>query len=76
MIATPIPSYECVIEHGVNGFFARSRHDWFLWFNRLKDPDLRNQIGLNARKSVIQRFSLESQCEKFVNVVDFATKKL
>lgn len=71
VIATPIPSYECVIEHGVNGFFARSRRDWLDCFARLRDPDLRHEIGKRARQSVIQRYSLEAQAVKFLQVVCF-----
>ena len=69
VIATPIPSYEDVIEHGKNGLFARSRRDWLDSFSLLRDPDVRNEMGINARLSVLNRFSIELQAEKFLNVV-------
>jgi hypothetical protein len=69
VIATPIPSYEEVIEDGVNGVFARSRRDWLNCFSRLRDPDLRHEMGLKARQSVIARYSKEAQASAFIAVL-------
>jgi hypothetical protein len=64
VIATPIPSYESVIEHGVNGFFATSRADWTHCFRQLRDPRLRAEMGARARASVLDRFSRTAQAQK------------
>lgn len=69
VIATPIPSYEAVIEHGVNGFLARSARDWTTCLQALRDPDLRREIGLAARKSVAHRFSMAEQARKLMRVL-------
>jgi hypothetical protein len=66
VIATPIPSYEAVIEHGVNGFLARTRGDWTRRFNELRDPALREEMGVRARLSVIDRYSAASQAQRLV----------
>lgn len=69
VIATPIPAYEDIIEHGVNGFFARSDGDWQRCFQELRDPELRAEIGRNARSSVLERFSKALQAERFASVL-------
>jgi glycosyltransferase involved in cell wall biosynthesis len=69
VIATPIPSYEAVIEHGVNGFFARSLDDWRQCLAALRDPARRKAMGLAARASVEQRYSMRAQADKLVRVL-------
>jgi glycosyltransferase involved in cell wall biosynthesis len=70
VIATPIPSYEAVIEHGVNGFLARTRHDWDRCLDALRDPELRREMGEHARRSVSARFSMQAQAERFIAVCE------
>jgi glycosyltransferase involved in cell wall biosynthesis len=69
VIVTPIPSYEAIIENGVNGFLARSRQDWMTYLEVLRDPDQRRAIGLAARATVAARFSMQSQAEKFIKLL-------
>lgn len=69
VIATPIPSYEPVIEHGVNGFFARSRRDWEACLTALRDPARRREMGLAARASVAEKYSMPAQASKLIGVV-------
>lgn len=69
VIASPIPAYERVIEHGVNGFLARSRADWQRCLRALRDPDLRREMGLRARASVLPRFGQAEQARRFVAVL-------
>jgi glycosyltransferase involved in cell wall biosynthesis len=69
VIATPIPSYEALIDNGVNGFLARSKEDWGRYLEMLRDPERRREIGLAARDSVATRFSMKSQAEKFIHLL-------
>jgi glycosyltransferase involved in cell wall biosynthesis len=69
VVATAIPSYESVIDQGVNGFLARSRADWDVCLEALRDPGRRREIGLAARASVASRFSMEAQAAKLVTVL-------
>jgi hypothetical protein len=69
VIATPIPAYESVIEHGVNGFFAHSRADWRACLAHLRDPARRRAMGEAARASVAQRYSMAHQAERLVAVL-------
>lgn len=76
VIATPIPSYEKIIQHGVNGFFADTRKDWIECFNMLQDPELRYQIGIKARNSVVEAFSMEAQALKFIKIIKLVMAKM
>lgn len=69
VIATPIPSYEPIIEQGRNGFFASSRTEWLECLEALRDPALRRDIGTNARASVINRYSMQEQARLLVDVL-------
>lgn len=70
VIATPIPSYEAVIEQGVNGFLAGSAAEWQRCLEALRDPQLRRRIGDRARRSVLARYSLEEQARRLVALFD------
>ena len=74
VIATPIPSYEPVLQHGVNGFFASTSDDWGRCFGLLRDPALRVEMGQEARQSVLARFSVERQAALFAASVKRARK--
>ncbi|HYL77550.1 MAG TPA: glycosyltransferase family 4 protein [Bryobacteraceae bacterium] len=69
VIASAIPSYEAVIEQGQNGFVARSISDWIEFLERLREPALRRTMGLNARASVLQRYSREEQARRLIEVI-------
>jgi hypothetical protein len=69
VVATPIPSYERVIEHGVNGFFARSPRDWAECLEALRDPARRREMGQAAHASVARRYSMDEQAVRLVRVL-------
>jgi glycosyltransferase involved in cell wall biosynthesis len=69
VIATPIPAYEPVMEHGRAGFFARSRDDWMTYLEALRDPVHRRRIGQQARESVLARYSREEQARRLIEVL-------
>ncbi len=59
LIASAIRPYAEQIEHGKTGYLVKSDHEWRKYINLLaKNPDLRREIGLNARaqasKSILQ----------------------
>ena len=69
VIASPIPSYEQVIEHGRNGFLAHSRKDWLEHLDTLREPTVRREVGEQARRSVLERYSKKEQARLLVNVL-------
>lgn len=66
VIATPIPSYEPVIEQGKNGFLAHDSSEWLRYLTLLRDPQLRQSIGLQARKTAMTRYSMDLQAAKLI----------
>ena len=50
LIASDVEPYRRVIRHGENGFLVKREHEWGRLLKQLvDDPDLRQQIGMNAR---------------------------
>lgn len=69
VIATPIPSYEPIIDHGVNGYFATSRFDWSKCLDVLRDPEIRQRVGHSARAAVIEKYSMEEQSRQLIKIL-------
>lgn len=61
VVASRIPSYEPVIESGVNAFLVERPAEWLAALETLRDPVARERIGRAARASVLPRFSMECQ---------------
>lgn len=70
VIATPIPSYEPLIDQGRNGFLANSFDEWLDYLNVLRDPDVRRDIGERARASVVSRFSMDEQARLLIEALE------
>ena len=70
VIASPIPSYKKIIKQGKNGFIAKDSKDWERLLKYLKNnPKKRKEIGLEARKDVINKYSLEKQGELYLGII-------
>ncbi|MDR0941645.1 MAG: glycosyltransferase family 4 protein [Bacteroidales bacterium] len=58
-----------IIEHGVNGFLAHNDEEWEYYLTLLiKNGELRKVIGKRGRKTVEERYSIDSQKEKYVRI--------
>jgi glycosyltransferase involved in cell wall biosynthesis len=70
VVASATGSNLDVIEDGVNGFLAKDERDWYEKTKILiENADLRQKFGIEARKTVLNRFDIEKQ-------YDFLEKKL
>jgi glycosyltransferase involved in cell wall biosynthesis len=59
-----------VIEQGVNGFLAESEEEWANALEILvKDDSLRKKMGVEARKTVVERYSMTKCAKLFAEVV-------
>jgi glycosyltransferase involved in cell wall biosynthesis len=70
VVASPVPSYLPVIEQGKNGFIAVTRTEWVACLKELRNPLLRKEIGRQARRSVLTRFSKDEQAVKLIRVLE------
>jgi GT2 family glycosyltransferase/predicted negative regulator of RcsB-dependent stress response len=52
VIASPIQSYKEVIKNGENGFLCDKQEEWYDALVKLKDPKVREKIGLAGKESV------------------------
>jgi glycosyltransferase involved in cell wall biosynthesis len=61
VIASPVGANRRVVRHGVNGFLAETPEEWTSAFEQLAaDPDLRIRMGLEARRTVAEGYTLSA----------------
>ena len=70
VIASPVPAYLDIVEQGINGYIAHDRADWLNALQELRDADRRHRIGLAARETVLDRFSIPTQARKLIAALD------
>lgn len=60
VIASPVGVNVRIVEHGVNGFLARTDAEWReALITLLRDPDLRRRMGQAGRRKVEAEYSLQ-----------------
>lgn len=60
-----------IISDGVNGFLAGKEEEWIEKISILIDDfELRKKIGAEARKTVLEKYSVESNKEKYLNILN------
>lgn len=69
VVATPIPAYEPIVRHGVNGYFAQTSEQWAASLEELRNPATRERVGRAARESVLQRYSMQEQARRLIAVL-------
>lgn len=70
VIASPIEINKKIVNHRVNGFLAETLDGWKEYFKLLKDNvQLREEIGLQGRKTVEENFTLEVNTPKLINIL-------
>ncbi len=66
-IMSPVGVNTEIINHGVNGFLASNEDEWFEIICRLiDDENLRKRVGDEGRKTVVERYSVNSQKENYL----------
>lgn len=69
-VATAIGANYRVMEHEVSGFLVNTQEEWYNALVRLiKDPELRSQIGKNARARVEQYYSIRANRDTYLSIV-------
>lgn len=58
-----------IIAHGKNGFLAANENDWVEFLIQLiENKNLREAVGKAGRKTVIEKYSVEANKQKYLNV--------
>lgn len=75
-ICTDMGANRDVINHGENGFLAKTSEQWLSYFEILiDDMDLRLKLGKKARETVVNHYSMEKCAELFAEVVEKTLEK-
>jgi glycosyltransferase involved in cell wall biosynthesis len=76
VIASPVGANRQVVRHGINGLLAESPAEWAAAFKQLAaDPDLRFRMGLEARRTVADGYSLTGALPRLASVLNEAAAK-
>ena len=66
-VISPVGVNREIIEEGVNGFTAVQEEDWFQTLsNLINNAQLRKDVGSNARKFVIENYSVEAHKKRYL----------
>jgi len=76
VVCSPVGVNNEIIQDGVNGFLANSKEEWIEKLSLLiENSDLRRKIGLAGRKTVEEKYSLEINAPKFLEVLTDVDKR-
>jgi glycosyltransferase involved in cell wall biosynthesis len=68
-VVSPVGVNTEIIDSGINGFICSAENEWFDTIDKLiADKTLRQQIGVNARKKVIEHYSVLSNASTFLSL--------
>ena len=68
-VATPIPAYKVVIDHGKNGFLATNKKEWLTALSKLEDSKVRAKIAEAGYKTVVNQFSIKTIGAKWLKLL-------
>ena len=67
-IMSPVGVNSDIIQDGVNGYLAVAEEEWVNKISQLvESAELRMKLGKNARETVIEKYSVESQKDRYLN---------
>jgi len=75
-VCTPVGVNRDIVEHGVNGFWARTPEEWTFHLKKLMEEEaLRKEMGSKGRKKVEAGYSYEVNAPKILQVLRTVSKK-
>lgn len=73
-VLSPVGVNQEIVKEGKNGFFASSTEEWVEKISLLiENETLRNQCGMEARKYLVEHFSVLAWQEKYIYYFDLLT---
>jgi glycosyltransferase involved in cell wall biosynthesis len=71
VVASGVGENHIIVDSGVNGFIANSNQEWFNFLEKLiKNKNLRYDFGQNGIKKVNNFYTLDSQINKIVRIIN------
>jgi glycosyltransferase involved in cell wall biosynthesis len=75
-VASPVGAVEDVVQHEKTGFLANTTDEWIQAITTLvKDAKLRRQMGQNARKRIVEHYSLATWAPKWIDLIQKIAQK-
>ena len=75
-VMSPVGVNTEIIQHGSNGFLARTEDEWVDQLTRLiEDADLRARIGTQARRTVEERYSVKVWRDHYLQLFNSLLKE-
>ncbi len=75
-VLSPVGVNTEIISHGHNGFLASTHEEWEQILSALiENPQLRMHVGINGRKTVIDRYSYDSQKDSYLKIFQSLTEE-
>lgn len=69
-VASPVGVNTEIVRHGENGLLADGEEEWYRALRRLAgDPGLRRRLGREARRTVVERYSVDSTYADFAGAL-------
>jgi glycosyltransferase involved in cell wall biosynthesis len=68
-VASPQPSYVEAIEHRGGGIVADGDDEWRAALERLRDSDLRDELGRRARETVLERYATPVVARQYADLL-------
>ncbi len=73
-VATAIGTNFRIIESGTNGMLVTTDDEWLQALTLLAgNPDERRRIGANARRTVVEEYSIEANKDRYLDILDALT---
>lgn len=70
-VISPVGVNTEIVTQGVNGYLCATDEEWYRAFEALlKNPELRIQQGKAARETVLERYSVKSNTDNFLNLFE------
>ena len=74
-IMSPVGVNTEIIQDGINGFLAKSEQEWFDKLSLLiENQELRHQLGKAGRETIVSRYSIEANQQKYFEAFDLILK--
>ena len=75
-VMSPVGVNRAIVTDGVNGFLAGNEAEWIEKISLLiENPELRKKMGHEARKTVEERYSVNSQKERYLSLLQRLIEK-
>jgi len=69
-VASDVGENRYIIQDGVNGFLCRNSCDWIRKLRKLiESEELRRNMGINARKTIEERYSMERNAKALARIL-------